>query len=93
MRGGREAGCSSQLLESCAPGLSAAAAVARFTSTSAASGENLRGRAPHLRALSTLASPACCWKHAGARIETGSATGETRCSFVIMSPYFLVDCV
>ena len=60
MRGGREAGCSSQLLESCAPPPSPAAAVTRFTSTSAASGENLRGRTPHLRALSSLASAARC---------------------------------
>lgn len=60
MRRGREAGCSSQLLESCAPEPSAAATITRFTCTSAASGETLRGRTPHLRALSSLASPASC---------------------------------
>lgn len=53
MLGGREAGCSRQLLQSCAAEPSAAAAT-RFASTSAASGQNLRGTTPHLPAPALL---------------------------------------
>lgn len=91
MRGGEErrAAAASQLLESCAPEpFRTAAALTRFTSPSAASGENLRGgqssTPPGFKPSPGFSPPppvAAAESRAGARIETGSATGETRCSF------------
>lgn len=87
--GGREAGCSRQLLQSCAAEPSAAAAT-RFASTSAASGRNLRGTPPLLPAPALfirLLPPV------GTTQALGSRPGETRCWFSIVSFYFTADCV
>lgn len=100
MRSGGEAGCSSQLLGSCAPeNLSNCCALLLdllllLLHLARISAAELPPQ--HLRASILFGFPRLSlrWNHPQApRIETGSATGEPRCWFVIVSSYFPGDCV